>query len=153
LLLGYTTGYTTIHLIGKPIFTSHSFQLKYSEKISSLASQVDLAPTLLSLIGVSSCHTMIGRDFTVDKSSMGRAFLQFEDYYALMDAEKIIILRPNKVSTLAHYDEHSKKLNLESENVSDADRKKALAHVQLPSYLYRKRKNLSNLPCSDSNEI
>lgn len=118
-----------------------------AKEISAIASQIDLAPTLLSLIGVSSCHTMIGRDFTLDESSPGRAFLQFEDYFALMEAEKIIVLRPNEGVAIAHYDERAKKLTLSDQPVASSDRNKALAHVQLPSYLYRERRNVSNPHC------
>jgi phosphoglycerol transferase MdoB-like AlkP superfamily enzyme len=117
------------------------------ETISAIASQIDLAPTLLSLVGVSSCHTMVGRDFTLDKTTPGRAFLQFENYFALMEDEKIIVLKPNAEATIANYDQHTKKLVLSNELVTDTDKKRALAHVQLPSYLYRERRYVSNPDC------
>ena len=41
--------------------------------IDTLASQIDLAPTVLSMLGVSSCHPMIGRDLTLDSTSPGRS--------------------------------------------------------------------------------
>ncbi len=107
--------------------------------ISTLSSQIDLAPTVLSLMGVSSCHPMVGRDFTNDSTSPGRALLQFDDYFALMEPEKITILKPDQTAVIAHYDENNKILNV-SGTASALDTQRALAHVQLPSYLYRERR-------------
>lgn len=108
-------------------------------KISSLGSQIDLAPTVLSLMGVSTCHPMVGRDFANDSTSPGRAILQFEDYFALMEPEKITILKPDQTAVIAHYKEDKKILDI-SGDASEMEKKKALAHVQLPSFLYRERR-------------
>ena len=116
-------------------------------RISTLSSQIDLAPTLLSLMGVSACHPMIGRDLINDQTSPGRAFLQFEDYFALMEQGKIIVLKPDQDAVIMKYDENLKKLDLVGE-ASDHEVKKALAHVQLPSYLYREGKYSSNNTCN-----
>ncbi len=116
-------------------------------RISTLSSQIDLAPTLLSLMGISTCHPMIGRDFASDSASTGRAILQFEDYFALMEQEKITILKPDQTAVIAHYNEYKKSLDI-SGNASTTEMKRALAHVQLPSYLYRERR-YPNIPdCS-----
>lgn len=117
-------------------------------EIEHIASQVDLAPTLLSLIGVSACHPLIGRDFMQDKVSPGRAIMQFDDYFALMRPENIVILKPNENAAIAKYDEKLKKLVLLEDKVTEADREIALAHVQLPSYLYRERKYSSISSCN-----
>lgn len=119
-------------------------------RISTLSSQIDLAPTLLSLMGISTCHTMIGRDFTLDASSPGRAFLQFEDYFALMETQKMTILKPDGTAVTAIYDESEKILTI-GESASDTERKRALAHVQLPSYLYRERRYSSEAQCEMTN--
>jgi phosphoglycerol transferase MdoB-like AlkP superfamily enzyme len=47
------------------------------QKIAAVASQIDLAPTLLSLMGISGPTPLIGRDFTRDANSPGRALMQF----------------------------------------------------------------------------
>lgn len=67
-----------------------------------LASQIDLAPTLLSLAGVDSCHPMIGRDLSLARDLPGRALLQFDDYFALMlpdrqrsEWQQLTILKPD----------------------------------------------------------
>jgi phosphoglycerol transferase MdoB-like AlkP superfamily enzyme len=115
--------------------------------ISTLSSQIDLAPTLLSMLGVSACHPLLGRDLTLDHTSLGRAFLQFDNYFALMEQDKLTILKPDHTAVLAHYDQKLKKLTLSDQPVSAAQYQKALAQVQLPSYLYRERKYPAKAQC------
>ena len=122
------------------------------EQLKTLASQIDLAPTLLSMLGVSSCHTMTGRDFTLDKTSPGRALLQFENYFALMQQgqqqdQELLILKPDGKGVAGLYQPQQQKLSLSPEAVSLADKNQALALVQLPSYLYREQKNFSEARC------
>ena len=118
-------------------------------RISTLSSQIDLAPTVLSLMGVSTCHPMVGRDFANDSSSPGRAIMQFDDYFALMEPEKITILKPDKTAVIAHYNQRKKELDI-STVASEKERIKALAHVQLPSYLYRERRYPKFTDCGKS---
>jgi len=115
-------------------------------RLSTLSSQIDLAPTLLSLIGVSSCNPLVGRDLASDSSSPGRAILQFEDYFALMEPDKVIILKPDETAIVARYDESKKTLQIIGD-ASVAEKEKALAHVQLPSYLYRERRYTNRIDC------
>jgi len=120
------------------------------ELLKTLASQIDLAPTLLSMMGMSSCHTMTGRDFSLDKTSPGRALLQFENYFALMQqgaGQQLVILKPNGETVAGVYQSEQKNLQLNQQAVSLADKNKALALVQLPSYLYREQKNFSEASC------
>lgn len=74
--------------------------------------------------------------------------MQFDDYFALMRPENIVILKPNENAAIAKYDEKLKKLVLLEDKVTEADREIALAHVQLPSYLYRERKYSSISSCN-----
>jgi phosphoglycerol transferase MdoB-like AlkP superfamily enzyme len=115
--------------------------------IEPLASQIDLAPTLLSLAGVSACHPMDGRDFIADPASPGRALIQFDNLFALMTDEDLTILRPNDTALIGHYDKITRQLNLKSGAADELKQQKALAHVQLPSYLYRERKYSSSVKC------
>ncbi len=121
------------------------------ELLKTLASQIDLAPTLLSMMGISSCHTMTGRDFTLDNTSPGRALLQFENYFALMQQkpqqQELVILKPDGESVTGFYQPQQQKLDLSAQAVSLADKNQALALVQLPSYLYREQKNSSSALC------
>jgi phosphoglycerol transferase MdoB-like AlkP superfamily enzyme len=117
--------------------------------ISTLSSQIDLAPTLLSMMGVSSCHPLLGRDLSMDNHSPGRALLQFDNYFALMEPDQLTILKPDQTAVLAHYHQQQKKLTLSAQPVSPAQYQKALAQVQLPSYLYRERKYPAKAQCSN----
>jgi phosphoglycerol transferase MdoB-like AlkP superfamily enzyme len=113
------------------------------KKITRIASQIDLAPTLLSLMGVSGKHPMLGRDFAADETSPGRALIQFEDYFALMEEKdaqhKLTILKPDETAIAATYEPGTKHVNLLTTPVEKDDQQKALAHVLLPSILYRKQ--------------
>ena len=117
--------------------------------ISTLSSQIDLAPTLLSMMGVSSCHPLLGRDLTMDNHNPGRALLQFDNYFALMEPDQLTILKPDQTAVLAHYHQQQKKLTLSDQPVSPAQYQKALAQVQLASYLYRERKYPAKAQCSN----
>lgn len=120
------------------------------ETITPVASQIDLAPTLLSLMGISSHHPMIGRDFALDKTSSGRAPLQFNEYFVLLedkavaqdvnDMRGLTILRPSQSPLRAEYSATKKHLNILDAPPTAEQKEKALAHVLLPSYLYREQK-------------
>lgn len=109
------------------------------ERITPIASQIDLAPTVLSLMGVSSQHPMVGRDFALDRTSPGRAMMQFEDYFALMENNQLTILRANQSPVLAKYELSQKHIHILPQQPLPEAHQRALAHVLLPSWLYRKR--------------
>lgn len=110
------------------------------KKIQPLASQIDLGPTLFSLIGVSGEHPMLGRDFVRYPEQAGRAIMQFEDYFALMEENKLTILKPDATAVAAEYNRAEKKVHLLETPVTAEDKQKAIAHVLLPSILYREQK-------------
>lgn len=59
-----------------------------------IASQVDLPPTLLSLIGVSGVHPMPGRDYTrLGAHIPGRAIMQFNAMQAYMEEANLVVLQ------------------------------------------------------------
>lgn len=119
-----------------------------------LASQIDLAPTLLSMAGVDSCHPMIGRDLTVDRHLPGRALIQFDNYFALMQNDmqnpafkQLTILKPDGTAAHGSYEQATKTLTLASSEVSANEQQRALAQVALPSYLYRESKYKADAQC------
>lgn len=62
-----------------------------------IASQIDLAPTLLGLLGVDVCVPMIGRNLlTLDDDDPGRAVMQFGNNHAYMRGDQVIIHQPDK---------------------------------------------------------
>ncbi|MBB3219794.1 LTA synthase family protein [Pseudoduganella umbonata] len=117
-------------------------------QIRTLASQIDLGPTLLSLMGVSSEHPMIGRDLArdsgtdsgIDGEVPGRAMLQFDNTFAWLEGDSATILRPGQAPLAGRYDRASGALTLASSPPPAALVERAMAHVMLPSLLYREQR-------------
>ena len=110
------------------------------KRITTIASQVDLAPTLLSLLGVSSTHPMIGRDLVKDSTTPGRALIQFNDYFAYLDDAGATVLRPGQSPLAARYDAASGVFEPGKGEPTKAQTARAMAHVILPSLLYREQR-------------
>jgi len=68
-----------------------------SRRITGISSQIDLLPTLLSLIGVDGRHPAIGHDLTTTEyfQGAGRAQMQFNDIQAWMVPGKVVVLQPD----------------------------------------------------------
>ena len=61
-----------------------------------LVSQIDFAPTMLSLAGISDYHPMIGYDLSTEiPSSRQRAIMQYGENFAWMDSKTAVVYRPN----------------------------------------------------------
>ena len=72
------------------------------QRWSRVASQIDLLPTLLSLIGVGGEHPAPGLDLTradIDEIP-GRAVMQFRTTQAYRQEDEVVILRPEKSAEL-----------------------------------------------------
>ena len=110
------------------------------KRIATIASQIDLAPTLLSLLGVSSTHPMIGRDLAKDSTTPGRALIQFNDYFAYLEGASATVLRPGQSPLAGQYDAASGHFSPGSGSPTQAQVDKAMAHVILPSILYREQR-------------
>tara|TARA_R110001632_G_scaffold41641_2_gene104915 strand:- start:94024 stop:95988 length:1965 start_codon:yes stop_codon:yes gene_type:complete len=105
---------------------------------SRITSQIDLAPTLLSLIGVDSTHPMIGQDMTnVGDDYIGRAIMQFNDNQAYMKGNQVVILQPQKSPKTFLYDNSTL---LPSDKVDPDIIKQAIAHPLLGTWLYNEKK-------------
>ena len=110
------------------------------KRIATIASQIDLGPTLLSLMGVSSTHPMIGRDLARESEAPGRAMLQFDNYFAWLEGNTATILRPGQTPLLGQYDPAKGALTLGDQAPTAAQVDKAMAHVIAPSLLYREQR-------------
>ncbi|QDU66793.1 LTA synthase family protein [Engelhardtia mirabilis] len=103
---------------------------------SRVVSQIDLAPTLLSLIGVNSVHPMVGTDLTaLPDDAEGRAIMQYGSNQAYMEGQRVVVHQPQLPASQYLWD--GKALNpveLEPEFA-----RRALAYALLPSILYRER--------------
>jgi len=107
--------------------------------IPGIASQIDLLPTLLSLIGLSSDHPGIGRDLTLPEyaSGSGRAMMQFSKLQAYMENDRVVVLQPDLEPTTFRTDSTGTMVV-----VPEGDReleRKALAHARWGSMTIRNK--------------
>ena len=104
--------------------------------ISTVMSQIDLGPTLLSLIGVETEHPMIGHDLTnpVNSSRPGRAIMQFNTTQAYLEGDRVIVMQR---------DLPVRQFSFANHRLSDEDRldeelgRKAVAHSIWSSMAYQ----------------
>ncbi len=100
-----------------------------------IVSQIDMAPTLLSLMGISSEHPMPGADLTVRDPD--RAIMQYGDNYGYMKGDKVLVLLPHKPAQEFAYDG---KVTLTPTVVDPALAREALGHALWPSWAYREER-------------
>lgn len=100
-----------------------------------VASQIDLAPTLLSLIGVSGEHPMIGDDLTRQaKDRPGRAIMQFNTIQAYMEDSSVVVMQKDLGASLFDYiDGHLEPAAAANPELVN----KALAHSVWASHAYQ----------------
>lgn len=67
-------------------------------RIPGITSHIDILPTLLSLIGLSSEHPGIGRDLTLPQfeQGSGRAMMQFHANQAYLEDERVVAFQPDQ---------------------------------------------------------
>jgi len=113
------------------------------EHWSVIASQIDLAPTLLSLLGVSGEHPMIGHDLTEPEARLGhgRAIMQYNATQAYMEGEEVVILQKNLPVREFIYRDGILMLNQETDSRLKT---RAIAHSAWSSMAYEK--SLYRLP-------
>jgi phosphoglycerol transferase MdoB-like AlkP superfamily enzyme len=102
-----------------------------------VASQIDLAPTLLSMIGVAAEHPMIGHDLTRPdaKTRTGRAIMQYNSTQAYMEGDRIALLQKDlPARQFLYQDEHL----IEDNHVDPGLIRKALAHSLWSSMAYER---------------
>jgi len=105
---------------------------------SKIASQIDLPPTLFSLMGIASEHPMIGHDLTqVPEDFPGRALFQYEKHFAYMLDDKVAVFLPEKAPQSFVYQD---KTLLPSADHSESFIKTALAHVLWTSKMYQEQR-------------
>ncbi|MGL1958748.1 MAG: LTA synthase family protein [Colwellia sp.] len=100
-----------------------------------VVSQIDLAPTLLSLMGVTNHSPMIGHDLN-NPNAQGRAMMQYADNFAYMKDNEVTILQPQKAPLNFVYDFKEQKLTPKTINSKLSEI--ALAHVLWGSLAYEK---------------
>ncbi len=118
-----------------------------ARRIDSLVSQIDLAPTLLSLMGVDGEHPFPGRDLTRTLPEFGnspapvqaRAMMQFDQNFAWLERDLLTVLLPDGGSRQFAFDR--KTLALAPATTQDPEAvRQALANVLMPAWLYREQR-------------
>ncbi|CUI58705.1 LTA synthase family protein [Achromobacter xylosoxidans] len=106
-----------------------------------IVSQIDMAPTLLSLIGLDNINPMLGADLT--QRDPNRALMQYADNFGYLQGDKLLVLEPSKAPREFRYraapvgqDETYDPV----EPADDALTKEALAHALWASWVYREEK-------------
>ncbi len=108
-----------------------------------VASQIDLAPTLLSLIGITAEHPMIGHDLTrlEERQRPGRAIMQFNATQAYMEGNRVAVMQKDLPVRQFVYQQGHLVPALEGD---DGLVQQALAHAAWSSLAYEK--SLYRLP-------
>lgn len=76
-----------------------------------IASQIDLGPTLLSLVGIDDPTPMTGRDLTRATPALpGRALMQYDANFAWMQGDDVVVLQPQKPPQQFRYDLATRRL-------------------------------------------
>ena len=101
-----------------------------------MVSQIDLAPTLLSLMGIENVSPMLGHDLN-NSQAAGRAMMQYADNFAYMKGDHVTILRPDKAPLAFNYNAYTQKLT--PTPLNPQQNKIALAHVLWGCLAYEKK--------------
>ena len=76
------------------IILGEGVDVKHDKRI---VSQIDLAPTLISLMGISCNYPMLGRDLTQTSEDWpGRALMQYDKNMAYLRGDDVVILQPDR---------------------------------------------------------
>ena len=102
-----------------------------------LASQIDLPPTLLDLMGLDVDTPLMGRDMVqVPEGTPGHALMQYDLANGYRVGDDVVVLEPYAVPRQFRYENRRlRPTPLDEELVRDA-----IAHVQVPSILYHERR-------------
>jgi len=100
-----------------------------------IASQIDLAPTLLGLMGLESHHPMIGRDLlALDEGDPGRSLMQYALTNAFRVGDRLVLHQPgNRGKTFRVVDDRLEPAPPDEELTRDA-----LAHILWASVTYNR---------------
>lgn len=107
------------------------------QRYNKVASQVDLLPTLLDLIGMNTEHPMMGHNiFTLPPDYPGHALMQYNNEHAYMLGDQVVIHEPYKPAKQFRYREG----RLLPETLDPELERDALTDVVLPYLLYNERR-------------
>jgi phosphoglycerol transferase MdoB-like AlkP superfamily enzyme len=104
-------------------------------EVPTLASQIDLAPTLLGLLNLDYTSTFFGRDILREDPAKGRALIGNYQHLGLFDGRDLAILSPKK-GIRRHDDALGLSDNLDG-NINDPLIRRDIAYYQGASHMFR----------------
>lgn len=116
--------------------------VKPGQIYSKLCSQIDIAPTLLALVGMKVVTPMVGRNLMqLPENAPGRAIMQFFNNNAFRVDNQVVILQPNTLPLQFEVTNQNEMIPTKLDNELARD---ALAHLAIANYLYLERKYKDN---------
>ncbi|HEB97605.1 MAG TPA: alkaline phosphatase family protein [Sedimenticola thiotaurini] len=109
-------------------------------RISTLASQIDLAPTLLGLLNMDYRSAFFGRDILRMPAGRGRALIGNYQRLGLYDGRQMSILKPKR-ELARQLDPEKRRPTIVELQRPDAEMKRDIAYYQGASYIYKHRLN------------
>ncbi|SAI27189.1 sulfatase [Bordetella ansorpii] len=106
-----------------------------------IVSQIDMPPTLLSLMGLDNTNPMLGADLT--QRDPNRAIMQFGDNYGYLKGDRLVVIEPRKPP---HQYRYTRRPYNQEDGLDDAPTvdpalgDEALAHALWPSWAYREER-------------
>jgi membrane-anchored protein YejM (alkaline phosphatase superfamily) len=118
-----------------PLFVYSPANIPAAE-VSTVASQIDLAPTLLGLLQVDYTSTFFGRDLLSGPPWPGRAVIGNYQHLGLYDGERLFILSPRQgLREVKSEDGSTVRATLDESGI-----RRAVAYYQGASALFRQRR-------------
>jgi phosphoglycerol transferase MdoB-like AlkP superfamily enzyme len=112
-------------------------------KVATLASQIDIPPTLLGLLNMSYKSFFFGKDIRLVPPEQGRAFIANYQNLGLFDGQQLAILAPRKIITkqsgLATDSIEEKTANLDDSLV-----RRCISYYQGAAYIFQHKLNAWN---------
>ncbi len=106
-------------------------------KDDRLANNIDMPPTLLSLIGIDATSPMIGRDLTKPLAREDeRAMMQFDKNYGYLTRDSLVVFSPGEKVSSYHYNFEDKSLTPKEVSQEALDKAKANALFGSMAYKY-----------------
>ncbi len=106
-------------------------------EFSEVASQIDLAPTLLGLLNVDYSSTFFGRNVLREDRAPGRALIGNYQHLGLFDGTDLAILSPRR--GMRRHDDALGRSHESSSSISDSLLRRDIAYYQGASHAFQKR--------------
>lgn len=112
-----------------------------AKPIKTLSSQIDLAPTILSLLNVSYNSFAFGKDILSMRKDEERALIGNYQHLGLYSNNRLSILSPRKEMSVVQLNTQQNITNVQSVSEPDEHMMSNIAYYQGASYIYKNRLN------------